>query len=195
MKYDSVIWDFDGVLVDSRKEAWRAGSEILCLLGIEIDIQSQLTFRSYFTQDGIFTEADRLILRAVHGLIMQSRTDQLIPLPSLKIVTKLKVDSEIVSSGLASVAEAVVGDAAKFFTNIRGREHGTKEELFKTISPTAICITDTIVDVERCHKQSLPVIAVGWGYDSISILKGSRPTYFVESFTQLEGLFRKLDLL
>jgi len=195
LRYDSVVCDFDGVLVDSRSEAWRTASEILALLNIKVDIQSQETFRDYFTRGGMFPDSDREILRSMHRMVMQSRVHLLKLFPCSTLVARLNIPSEIVTSGLASVAEKVLGKQAKLFVNIRGRENGTKDKLLRTVSRNAICITDTVVDIARCHEQALAVIAVGWGYDSIVALKSSRPDFLVESVAQLETLFRKLNLL
>lgn len=195
MNYNSIVWDFDGVLVDSRAEAWRAASEILALLGVDIIIRSQLTFRRYFTQNAILSESDVMTLRSMHAMIMRNRAHLLVPFPSLAIVPRLKVPSEIVTSGSVTVAQIVLAEATNLFVNIRGRESGTKDILFDTVPTSAICITDTAVDIKRCHERSLAVVAVSWGYDSISKLKHSHPTYIVESFAQLESLLSKLNLL
>jgi phosphoglycolate phosphatase-like HAD superfamily hydrolase len=195
LRYDRVIWDFDGVLVDSRSEAWRAASEILGLLAIKVDIRSQETFRKYFTQDGVVADSDRAILRAMHRLIMQSRAHLLEPLPCLALVGRLNVPSEIVTSGSAAIAQSILGEQAKLFLNIRGQESDTKDALLRTLSHNAVFITDTIVDVARCHDRALAVIAVGWGYDPIAALKSSRPDFLVESSAQLEALLGELELL
>jgi phosphoglycolate phosphatase-like HAD superfamily hydrolase len=195
LKYDSVVWDFDGVLVDSRAEAWRAASEILALLGTEVDIRSQETFRHYFTQGGTMRESDTAILRAMHRLVMQSRTQLLKPFPCLALVARLNVPAEIVTSGLATVARTVLGEHANLFVSIRGREIDSKDALLRTVSINAICVTDTVVDIARFHRQSRPAIAVGWGYDSIAALKSADPDFLVESMSQLEMLFEQLGLL
>jgi phosphoglycolate phosphatase-like HAD superfamily hydrolase len=195
LRYDHVVWDFDGVLVDSRSEFWRAASEILALLGIKVVIRSQETFRQYFMRGGIVPDSDREILRAMHRLIMQSRAHLLEPLPCLALVARLNVPSEILTSGLAAVAQKVLGEHAKLFINIRGQESGTKDSLMHTVSRNAIFITDTIADIARCHDQALSVIAVGWGYDSIAALKNSHPDFLVESSIQLEALLGDLELL
>lgn len=195
MRYDCVVWDFDGVLVDSRSEAWRAASEILALLAIKVDIKSQETFRKYFTQAGVMADSERAILRAMHRLIMQTRAHLLEPLPCLGLVRRLNVPSEIVTSGSAAIARSVLGEQAKLFLNIRGQESDTKDALLRTLSRSAIFITDTIVDIARCHDQALAVIGVGWGYDSIDALKSTRPDFLVESSAQLEALLEELELL
>ena len=195
MRYDRVVWDFDGVLVDSRSEFWRAASEILGLLGINVDIQSQETFRRYFTRGGILPDPDRETLRAMHRLIMKSRAHLLEPLPCLALAARLNVTSEIVTSGLAAFAQKVLGERAKLFADIRGQESGTKDSLMRTVSRSAIFITDTIADIGRCRDQALTVIAVGWGYDSVAALERLRPDYLVESPAQLEALLGELKLL
>jgi phosphoglycolate phosphatase-like HAD superfamily hydrolase len=195
LKYDRVVWDFDGVLVDSRSEAWRAASEILALIGIKVDIQSQETFRKYIAQGGIISKADRGTLRAMHGLIMRNRTELLEANPCLAIVPRLNVPSEIVTSSSVALVREVLGEQADLFVNIRGQESDKKGALLRTLSRNAIFITDTIVDIKRCHDQGLTVIAVGWGYDSIVALKDSRPDFLVESSTELESLLTELELV
>src|SRR5690348_2954088 len=102
MKYQSVAWDFDGVLVDSRTEAWRAASEILALFGATVEIQSQDVFRQYFVRDGIVPETETSTLRDMHRLVMRSRAHRLQLFPCVSLVPRLNVPSEIVTSGLAS---------------------------------------------------------------------------------------------
>lgn len=195
MKYDRVVWDFDGVLVDSRSEAWRAASEILAMIGIKVDIQSQETFRKYFAQDGTISKADRDTLRAMHGLIMRNRTELLETNPCLALVARLNVPSEIVTSSSVALVQQVLGEQAELFVNIRGQETDTKGALLRTLSRDAIFITDTIVDIKRCQDHGLTVIAVGWGYDSTVALKNSRPDFLVESSIELESLLKELELL
>ena len=195
MSYERVVWDFDGVLVDSRLEAWRVASEILALTDIKVDIQSQETFRKYFTQDGIISEADQETLRAMHRLVMNSRAHLLELQPCLSLVARLNVAAEIVTSSSVTLVQQALGEQAKLFVNIRGQESDTKGALLRTLSPNAIFITDTIVDIKRCHELGLTVIAVGWGYDSIVALRHSSPDFLVETLAELEALLDELKLL
>jgi phosphoglycolate phosphatase-like HAD superfamily hydrolase len=195
LKYCRVVWDFDGVLLDSRAEAWHAGSEILTLIGISVDIQSQETFRKYFTQDGIISEADRETLRALHRLIMKSRKHLLKLHACLALVDRLNVPSEIVTSSSITLPQQVLSEQVKLFANIRGQETNTKGALLRTLSKNTVFITDTIVDIKRCHEHALTVIAVGWGYDSTEALKNAGPEFFVGSVAELEAVLGKLELL
>jgi len=195
LRYERVVWDFDGVLVDSRLEAWRTAAELLALIDIKVDIQSQEAFRKYFSKDGIISEADRETLRAMHRLIMRNRAELLETHPCLALVPQLNVPSEIVTSSSVTLVQDVLDEQAELFVNIRGQEDDTKSALLRTLTHNTIFITDTIVDVKRCHENRLTVIAVGWGYDSVVALKNSRPDFLVESSAQLEALFVKLELL
>jgi phosphoglycolate phosphatase-like HAD superfamily hydrolase len=195
MSYERVVWDFDGVLVDSRLESWRSASEILALLGIDVSIRSQNTFRKYFTQEGVFSDADRSVLKEMHRLIMKSRAGSLELHPCMNLVAQLTVPSEVITSSFRTVAEKVLGEHAACFVNIRGHESDSKEALLRAASRNAIFITDTVVDVERCRKYSIPVIAVAWGFDPLGELEKARPDFIVESSEQLAAVFRKLRLL
>jgi phosphoglycolate phosphatase-like HAD superfamily hydrolase len=195
MKYDSVAWDFDGVLADSRAEAWRAASEILALLGMNVEIRSQETFRKYLTRSDVFQESDTVTMRAMHRLIMHSRTHLVKLFPCISLVERLAVPSEIVTSGLATVAQKILGDNAQSFVRIRGHEEDGKEALLRSITSNAIFVTDTVVDVARCRELSRAVIAVGWGYDPVDALQKANPDFLVGSTSQLEALFERLRLL
>jgi phosphoglycolate phosphatase-like HAD superfamily hydrolase len=193
--HDRVVWDFDGVLVDSRAEAWRAASNILALVGIKVDIHSQEMFRQYFTQYGVFPEASRKTLRAMHRLIMQNRAHLLNIHPCLGIVGRLNVPAEIVTSGSEAVARSFLREHANLIVNIRGEETDSKDALLSTLSRRAIFITDTIVDIARCHKHDVTVIAVGWGYDPTIALRNSEPNFLAESSSQLEEILSQLEVL
>jgi phosphoglycolate phosphatase-like HAD superfamily hydrolase len=195
MKYDSVTWDFDGVLADSRAEAWRAASEILALVGIDVEIRSQETFRKYLTRSDVFQESDTVTLRAMHRLIMHSRTHLVKLFPCISLVARLIVPSEIVTSGLTSVAHKILGDHAQSFVRIRGHEDDGKDALLRSMASNAIFVTDTVVDIARCQQLSRAVIAVGWGYDPVDALQKANPDFFVGSTSQLEVLFERLGLL
>jgi phosphoglycolate phosphatase-like HAD superfamily hydrolase len=195
MKYEAVAWDFDGVLADSRAEAWRAASEILALVGIDVEVRSQETFRKYLTRSDVFQKSDTVTLRAMHRLIMHSRTHLVKLFPCIALVPRLAVPSEILTSGSAAVAQKILGDNAQSFARIRGHEEDGKEALLRSMSSNAIFVTDTVVDVARCQELSRAVIAVGWGYDPVDALQRASPDFLVESTSQLEVLFERLGLL
>jgi phosphoglycolate phosphatase-like HAD superfamily hydrolase len=193
--YDCLAWDFDGVLVDSRAEAWRAASEIMALLGVAVDIKSQATFRKYFTASPSQDSGDTEVLRAMHRLVMRSRAHLLQLLPCFELIPRLCVETQIVTSGSRAVVRTVLGDRAGLFTAIRGREEGPKDELLGALSSHAICVTDTTTDIGKCRQRSLAVIAVSWGYDTIADLQRAEPDHLVTTTAELQDLFVRLGLL
>jgi phosphoglycolate phosphatase-like HAD superfamily hydrolase len=193
--YDSVVWDFDGVLVDSRAESWHVASQILTLFNTSVNICSQETFRRYFINEGIVQQTETPILRDMHRLVMRTRTRHFRLFPVVEFVSRLTVPSEIITSGFASNARAVLAERAALFTTIRGHEEGSKRELLGTVSARAICVTDTIADIARCRELQRAVIAVGWGYDSAYALKEAQPHYFVHTASELHTLFTHLGLV
>jgi hypothetical protein len=195
LKYDSVVWDFDGVLADSRATAWEAASDILALLGTKADIQSQESFRRYFKKSDAGAEWETSALRNMLRLVMKNRAHLVKLFPCIELVPRLCVPSRIISSGLAAVAQTILGERAELFSDIRGHEHGTKDELLRSVSDAAVFISDTVGDIVRSRQQSRSVIAVGWGYDPIVVLKVANPTFLAESLAQLEALFRNAGLI
>lgn len=101
----------------------------------------------------IVGESEIGILRAMHRLVMRSRAHLLEPFQCLALVARLNVPTEIVTFGLGTVVHMVLGERAKLFVNIRGRELDTKDALLRTVSAKAVFITDTVVDIARCHEQ------------------------------------------
>jgi phosphoglycolate phosphatase-like HAD superfamily hydrolase len=195
LNYDSVIWDFDGVLADSRAMTWQAASEILALLGTKVDIHSQEVFRRHFKKSDARADWETSALRDVLRLVMKNRAHLLKLFPCIELVPRLCVPSRIISSGLAVVAQTALGRNAALFADIRGREHGTKDELLRSVSDKAIFISDTVGDIARSHEQSRAVIAVGWGYDSLALLKKANPAFLADSSALLEAYFRNVGLI
>ena len=131
----------------------------------------------------------------MHRLVMNSRAHLLELQPCLALVARLNVPAEIVTSSSVTLVQQALVEQAKLFVNIRGQESDTKGALLRTLSRNAIFITDTIVDIKRCHELGLTVIAVGWGYDSIVALNRSSPDFLVESSEELGALLNELQLL
>lgn len=192
---DSIIWDFDGVLADSRVLAWKTGSEILQLLGLDIVISDQETFRDHFVRPTNRPQLETNLLASMHRLVMRTRATQIAFFPSLDLVSSTNVPNDIVTSGLAEVARKALGRKAALFRNIRGREDGDKSALLKRCSPRSLFVTDTGVDICRGRNRGLTVVAVGWGYDPAPVLEAEHPTFFARTNEELGEILRSLALL
>lgn len=193
--FERVIWDFDGVLGDTRAISWRVAEEVLGLLGVNVTIDSQEVFREYMIRGGAVTPEETQILRDMHRLVMRSRAAEIVLFDAVALIERLAIPSEIVTSGLADVARIALKEQAPCFARIRGHECGSKEALLDGLTTSALFITDTTVDVRRARKRSIPTIAVAWGYDSVNALQREEPTYLVDSPEALEALLRELKIL
>lgn len=193
--FERVIWDFDGVLGDTRAASWRVAEEILGLLGMNVAIDSQEVFREHMIRGGAVTPEETHILRDMHRLVMRSRAAEIVLFDAVTLIERVATPSEIVTSGLADVARIALKERARFFTRIRGQECGSKEALLDGLTTGALFITDTTVDVRRARQRSIPTIAVSWGYDPVSALEREEPTHLVHSPEALESLLGQLHLL
>jgi phosphoglycolate phosphatase-like HAD superfamily hydrolase len=193
--FERVIWDFDGVLGDTRAISWRVAEEILGILGVNVAIDTQEVFREYMIRGGAVTPEETQILRDMHRLVMRSRAAEIVLFEAATLIERLAVPSEIVTSGLADVARIALKERAGRFTRIRGQECGSKEALLDGLTTAALFITDTTVDVRRARQRSIPTVAVSWGYDPANALQREEPTHLVHSPEALEALLRELKLL
>lgn len=193
--FERLVWDFDGVLGDTRVLSWRVAEEILGLLGVNVAIDSQEVFREYMVRGGAITPKETQILRDMHRLVMRSRAAEIALFDAVTLIERLAVPSEIVTSGLADVARIALKEKALSFTRIRGQECGSKEALLDDLTSAALFITDTTVDVRRARQRSIPTVAVSWGYDPASALQREGPTHLVHSPEALEALLRELSVL
>jgi phosphoglycolate phosphatase-like HAD superfamily hydrolase len=190
-----VAWDFDGVLGDTRQIAWRAAEDILRPLGTCIAIDSQECFREHMIRGGTVAPEETTALRSMHRLIMRSKASEIPLFAAVEILDRLKVQSELVTSGLAEVARIALKDKAARFWRIRGSETGTKGDLLDGLPPNSLFITDTTVDVRRASQRGIATVAACWGYDSESALKREDPTYLASSSKDLVSLLTELGLL
>ena len=194
-RHKAVVWDFDGVLGDSRRLSWRAAKEILALIGQQVEIETQETFRDYMVHGVDVSREEAEILRSMHRLVMRSRADQIPLFDCVALAAHLAVPSEIVTSGLADVARIALGETAASFVRIRGRESGDKQSLLDTLPANALFVTDTTVDVARAKERSIPTIAVTWGYDPEEELVKEEPDFLVRTSVELGHVFRELELV
>ena len=107
--YSHVIWDADGVLLDSAAQAHDAARRILELFGETPTIRTSQDHRLHFgreRQSAIVGEDNAEVLRALHRLLMR-HTAPSIPLfdDVLAIVARVQVPCSIATSAFATGVE------------------------------------------------------------------------------------------
>jgi phosphoglycolate phosphatase len=117
-----------------------------------------------------------------------------------ELLFKLKdndIELAIVSSNsISNINEFLLKNEINIFSFIKGKASmkGKKRILKKLLkkngynSNDAIYIGDEVRDVLACKAMSLEVIAVAWGFESITTLKNSHPNYIAKSADDLSKL-------
>lgn len=191
----NIVWDFDGVIGDTRTLSWTIAEEIIEILGEHVTIEKQEVFRDYFIRGQNVTPEETRILRGMHRLVMRTRASKIHLFDCVAVLPNLVVPSEIVTSGLAAVASIALGDLKSHFTRVRGSEAGSKSNLLADFGSETLFITDTIVDVQRAAERGIATLAVTWGYDTKVELERVRPNWVVDTKIELTGLLSDLQLV
>lgn len=55
-----------------------------------------------------------------------------------------------------------------------------------------VYVGDEIRDIEASHKAGIAVVAVGWGYNTESVLRAKNPDYFAATSAELANILRNI---
>lgn len=201
MKAKIVISDFDGVVGDSLSIALCIIQEIVNLFDKS---QSVNSFKDYSrllgknTVLGGITSKQSESLRELYRLLMQYKGSEIKPFYNvLHVYSQLKLKPLILSSSYSATIKKALGGYAKIFDAVFGFDSGKKENVLVGLKNKMdfIYITDSVLDIVRCRKIGVPVIAVSWGYDTVEMLQHADPDYFVANFTELKKVLKDLNLI
>ena len=172
---DTIGFDADGVLLDSRCHAHTVASGILALIGAEEALVDQGDFERLFGPAAL----DRLVghrradaLRGTHRLAMLSSARG-IPLidDTLAIVERQSVPCIVITAAYAEGVRIALSQHASLFQSITGFETGRKAAIMATVADRLkVYVTDTVSDLRICRRLNIPTIAVTDGYDKTSDL-------------------------
>lgn len=201
-KVREVMWDADGVLLDSRPLAYEVSERIVSLFETPSAITDPESYQQVFGREA----QERLVgvdhagtLRALHRLLMCHFAYRVHPFASvLDLVGDLTVPSRIITSALGVGIKVALGSAAGRFVSISGREGGTKGSHLLAAPgglDSYVYVTDSPRDVDLCRNIGLSVIAVGWGYYRLPALETARPDYMAPDVASLRGIFADLGVL
>jgi phosphoglycolate phosphatase-like HAD superfamily hydrolase len=191
-----VLFDADGVLLDSSCLAYAAARDILSLFGEAPRVDDGQTYIRHFDRDAqvrLAGEDGAAALRAMHRVLMRHRCDGVRPFTDvIEVVRRLTVPAAIVSGAYADGIRRALGKAAAIFCDVVGRERGPKSELLAKLGTgrSVIYICDTVKDVLLCQRLGVPCVAVTWGYDPAIHLASCGPDYLVGSAAELVSLLR-----
>ena len=188
-----MIWDADGVLLDSRRLAWRSAERIAAAFGINTTIQSQNEFRNLFgvgRESKVLQPDECKIARQLHRLIMRRYASE-IPINSevLAIASRIQLPSVIITSAYAETVRTSLGLHGALFQAILGRELGSKSDLLTPFSHgqrKVIGITDSVIDVERYERAGIKALLVGWGYETPDDVSRTSNAKYISAPSDLE---------
>lgn len=201
-----IIFDFDGVIIDSSKEAYK-------LLKTAYPDLNQVQFESLFSGN-IFSELQKFGNPQISIEDLQKEWKNIISLQNVRpqlvegikeIIEKVSKDFLLVinTASEKEVAEKfLLENNLDCFGGIYGSETSrSKVEKFKVIfskhnceAKDCIFITDTIGDVAESSSVDIATILVSWGYQSIELFNSVRPDVAAIANTP-EELFTKLENL
>ena len=213
MKYKYVIFDFDGTLFDSRQGIVQSIKYALDQLKLEHPSEEELTSfigpplgKSFQRQFDLSKSETELAIAKVREYYEEHGHMQATPYDGcLNLIENLLERSRIL--GIATAKPTVYATNilqgnlwSNYFQTVRGSE--LQGELFpkeKTIGQVlndfsvfnkeeCIMIGDTIYDIKGAQEHGIDTIAVNYGYGKTQDLKDARPTYLVETVSELESI-------
>ena len=183
--YENYIFDFDGVLVDSKELTFKAIN--YALEKIKLPTISEYDFNTK-SKSELITERNVGYFKSIVVLFLARRYmklnyQEMKPIKELITkVSKCKKNKVIVSSNTKKNIILALGPDNKLFSKIIGSVgNGKKSKFLKPYAGDSLYITDEVRDIIECQKINMDVLAVTWGLDSEEKLKSHRPTQIIYS--------------
>lgn len=182
-----IVFDFDGVIIDSSKEAYK-------LLKKAYPEITQTQFEGLFNGN-IFSELQKFGQPQIAIEELQKEWRGIISLQSVKpkvvdgmqsVLERLSKDFTLVvntASEKETTQQFLLENKLDYFEAVYGAETSrSKVEKFMIIFSNHTCtaqecifITDTIGDVAEASQVGVPTILVSWGYQSPELFSGLNP--------------------
>jgi phosphoglycolate phosphatase len=193
-----LLFDFDGTIADTLRNGLEILNEMAAefgyrpLLGDDVEVARNMTTRQLIRYLGISTT--RLPMISLRGVkLLHSRIHQIHPIPGIPELLYQLRDEKIPMGILTSNSEENVcaflqRHHLEVFSFIRsssrlfGKAHEIRAILRnnKLSAKEVIFIGDETRDVEAAHRTKVPIVAVGWGYNSRKVLEAQKPQATIE---------------
>ncbi len=193
-----LLFDFDGTIADTLQNGLDILNEMAAefgyrpLLGDDIEVARNMTTRQLMRYLGISTA--RLPMISLRGIkLLRSRMHRIQPIPDIPELLYQLRDEKIPMGILTSNSEENVHTFLgrhhlEIFSFIRsssrlfGKAHEIRTILrtYKLDAKEIIFIGDETRDVEAAHHTKVPIVAVGWGYNTRKVLEAQKPQAIIE---------------
>jgi phosphoglycolate phosphatase-like HAD superfamily hydrolase len=201
VRFDLLGFDLDGVLVDSRAEAFLAAERLAAVFKVPAKVGSMHDYRETFgaIEAAYLPErADRGTLRALHRLAMRAQAAAL-PLfdAVIDLLPRARVPSCVISSALRGTVLTALNRRGAGAFPVLAHEDGLKEENLARWSKDrrAAYVTDNVRDVEHCHRCGVTAVGVAWGFDHPADLLAAGVSWLAGSADELDRLLVNLKLI
>lgn len=190
-----IIWDFDGVICDSKKCAFEIHNE-LCKKYKRLPLILNEYDYSKIMDKGYDEALSKYMTRhQIEEYFLQHRNAMLKKTSAFKVykkvmdnIEKKKIPSIIITATYERIVKEVLennGYKTNVFTHILGRETtGNKAEKLtklcnelKIKKDEIIYVGDTLSDLSFCNVIGIKIICVGYGYCPASSFENNRNVY------------------
>lgn len=206
-----LVWDFDGVICDSREEAFKCHNIIAKKYNNLPKIYTPDDYVSVFSEEfdvslEKYLKKEKISKYFYLHRTLLSRYKKQFKLFSdvLYFINEFNCKSIILTSTSERLVKEILSrnnvDYKSLFNFILGRETpGKKHEklcnlyIKFSLSPKEIIyIGDTLNDVYCCNIANVPIICVGYGYSPASAFYEKKILYFAETSRQLVDFLKNI---
>jgi phosphoglycolate phosphatase-like HAD superfamily hydrolase len=196
MRYDLIVWDFDGTLADSLEVSVRTYNALAPRFGCkpvaDVAAARGLNTTTLLKQHGVtlfklprmikaFLAAQRDHMTAIRlfpGVpeVLRDLRGRGLRLGVLSSNAKPNILACLDANGVADVFEFVVG-----YPRLFGKAKALRRLLKTTAVPRdrALYVGDEARDVAAAREVGVDIAAVGWGFHTAAVLAAEGPTHFV----------------
>ena len=207
MRYQWVLWDFDGTLADTLSQAAEIYNRLAAKHRLSV-IADRDAVRDMTTRE--FRKAHRIpfykIPRLFRDFLRAQRTEQRHPpmFPAVvEVLRELKsagLNMGVVSSNqtqhiLSCLTEHGVADRFAFCvgsSRLQGKHRAIRKALRdNSASPeVTLYVGDEIRDIEAARKAGIDTAAVSWGLNTAEALQRHNPTWLIDEPGQIVEICR-----
>lgn len=196
MRYNTVLFDFDGTLADSFSVGLNIYNELASLHGFKVVAEDEVPHFKGLSLPNLLSELKvpklKLPFLVSKGTkILRSSIDQILPFEGIsQVLQTIRPNVENLGVLTSNRVENVESFLSKHdlhdqidFIESCSKLTG-KAKFIRSICKDVGCLPEELVyigdeerDIKAAHKAGCDIVAVNWGFNSPEALEAERPTY------------------